>query len=231
MCDKMYIAGKYQASDSMSDLICDNYPLLQVMSRFGIPLGLAERSIDDVCRDNGVDTTTFLAVANLMLRKNSRGYSVNLEGLSIESLMKYIHNSHHFYFNFRLPNIRRDLIKALAESDMSHLIIRYFDDYVSHTREHLRCEEEELFPYINRLLAGDRDKDYSTAIFSQKHDHVDEPLTEFKNVIIRYYSGDSSYEIMSVINDLLNCAADLMAHTMVEDKLLIPLVRRMEEEL
>lgn len=229
MSEDMYISGKYQASDSMSVLIRDNYSLLQVMSRFGIPLGLADRSIGNVCRDNDVDVSTFLAVVNLMLHKNNRSYKVRLEDLSLDDLMKYIRNSHVFYINFRLPNIRKDLIEALGQNDMAHLIIRYFDDYVSHIEEHLRYEEKELFPYINSLRSGELPSNYSVDLFSAKHDHIDEPLTEFKNVIIKYYSGDSSYQMMSVINDLLNCAADLLSHNMVEDKLLVPLIRKMEE--
>ena len=30
---------KYRSTDKMSDLICDNYSLLMVMSRFGLSLG------------------------------------------------------------------------------------------------------------------------------------------------------------------------------------------------
>ncbi len=228
MCDDMYVAGKYQASDSMSALISDNYPLLQVMSRFGIPLGLADKTIGEVCAANSVDTATFLAVANLMLHQNNRAYKIDFEGLSLADLMKYIRNSHIFYLDFRLPNIRKNLIDALSSSDMAMLIVRYFDDYVSHIKEHLRYEEERLFPYINHLIKGEEDE-FSIDIFSEKHDHIDEPLTEFKNVIIKYYSGDSSYEIMSVIHDLLSCAADLLSHNMVEDRLLVPMIRQIEE--
>ncbi len=34
---------KYKPSDKMIDLISDNYSLLQVMSRFGLSLGLVTR--------------------------------------------------------------------------------------------------------------------------------------------------------------------------------------------
>ncbi len=224
----MYIVGKYQDTDSMAALISDNYPLLQVMSRFGIPLGLAERTIGEVCAENKIDSTTFLAVVNLMLHPNDYTYQVSLEGLKMEDLMKYIRNSHIFYLNFRLPNIRKNLINALEKSDISHLIVRYFDDYVSHIKEHLNYEEESLFPYIKHLMNGEAD-DYSVERFVEKHDHIDEPLTEFKNVIIKYYSGESSYEILSVIHDLLSCANDLLSHNLVEDRLLVPMIRKMEE--
>ena len=39
----------------MSDLICENYPMVLVMSRFGIALGFGEKNIGEVCRQNGVD--------------------------------------------------------------------------------------------------------------------------------------------------------------------------------
>ena len=46
---------KYRATDKMSDLICDNYSLLMVMSRFGLSLGFGDKSVKDVCEAQGVD--------------------------------------------------------------------------------------------------------------------------------------------------------------------------------
>ena len=49
----MYKNGKYRETDKMSDLICENYPMVLVMSRFGIALGFGEKNIGEVCRQNG----------------------------------------------------------------------------------------------------------------------------------------------------------------------------------
>ena len=51
----------------MSYLICDNYTLLQVMSRFDLSLGFGDKTVQEVCRENGVDCRTFLAVVNFMI--------------------------------------------------------------------------------------------------------------------------------------------------------------------
>ena len=40
----MYKNGMYRETDKMSDLICENYPMVLVMSRFGIALGFGEIS-------------------------------------------------------------------------------------------------------------------------------------------------------------------------------------------
>ena len=40
----MYKLGAYNQNNRMSDLVCDNYPVLLVMSRFGIALGFGDKS-------------------------------------------------------------------------------------------------------------------------------------------------------------------------------------------
>lgn len=40
----MYKKGLYKETDKMSDLICENYPMVLVMSRFGIALGFGEKA-------------------------------------------------------------------------------------------------------------------------------------------------------------------------------------------
>ena len=62
---------KYRATDKMSDLICDNYSLLMVMSRFGLSLGFGDKTVRDVCEAQGVDCNTFLAVATSSPRANA----------------------------------------------------------------------------------------------------------------------------------------------------------------
>ena len=57
---------RYRATDKMSDLICDNYSLLMVMSRFGLSLGFGDKRVKDVCGAQHVDYRTFLAVANFI---------------------------------------------------------------------------------------------------------------------------------------------------------------------
>ena len=56
----MYKNGMYRETDKMSDLICENYPIVLVMSRFGIALGIGAKNIGELYRQNVVDAWTFL---------------------------------------------------------------------------------------------------------------------------------------------------------------------------
>ncbi len=229
MSENMYIKGKYRSVDSMAQLICDDYAMLLVMSRFKISLGFADKSIEQVCSENSVDCNTFLAVVNL-LRGSDSGYRPSLDGISISGLVEYLRCSHDYYLNYRLPKIRRKLLSVLSDDKISTLLIRYFDDYVLHIQEHLRYEEEELFPYIDKLTTCSPTDGYSVEQFCKTHDHIDEPLTEFKDVIIKYYNAPNSQDVVNIIHDLLSCAQDLSQHNLVEDSLLVPLIRKIEED-
>lgn len=48
----------YCTTDKLSDIICDNYSLLQVMSRFGLPLGFADNTVEEWCEAKKVSPCT-----------------------------------------------------------------------------------------------------------------------------------------------------------------------------
>ena len=93
----------------MSDLICKNYALLQVLSRFGVSLGFGDKTVDEVCRMNGVDCSTFLAIVNFLTEDHNR-VEDHLKDISVTALMDYLQSAHTYFLDFQLPAIRKKLI-------------------------------------------------------------------------------------------------------------------------
>lgn len=228
----MYWVGTYKADDLMSDLICADYPMLLVLSRFGIPLGFGDKSIEEVCSLNGVDTETFLAIVNLLSADEETPFSVKPANISIAAVVSYLRNSHNYFLNFRLPLIKRKLVEAVDYSegnDIAMVIIRYFDEYVAEVRKHMQYEEETVFPYVEALLVDDAASDgYNIGIFGKQHDKVEAKLSELKNIIIKYYPAKSSNELNSVLFDIFACADDLASHNKIEDCLFVPAIKELE---
>ena len=154
----MYKLGKYKPTDRMCDLVEENYSVLLVMSRFGIALGFGESTVDEVCRTNGVDTATFLALVNL--RPDAEPEREDVASVSIVSFLHYLHNSHDYFLEFRLPAIRRKLAEAIGggDDDISFVIFKFFDEYAAEVRRHMMYEEQTVFPYVRSLLEGMENK-------------------------------------------------------------------------
>lgn len=224
----------YSPTDKMSDIICDNYSLLQVMSRFGLPLGFGDYSVEEVCKSSQVDCNTFLAVANFINKGHSRS-SFPQTDISVETLMIYLKNAHHYFLDFQLPTIRRKLLEAIdcsTDNEITFLILKFFDVYVQEVRNHMNYEDQYVFTYVDNLLKGQKDENYNIKMFVSHHDHIDEKLTELKNSIIKYYpDSKKAYMMNAVLFDIFNCEKDLVSHNAVEDHLFVPAVLQLEEEV
>lgn len=230
----MYKIGKYKSSDRLFELICDNYPMLLAISRLGIPLGFGDKTIAEVCEDNDVDVNTFLSIVNLLIADEDERDQLNFEfdKLSIDAIIRYLRNSHSYFLDFKLPNIRIKLLEAIdyGSLDLSLVIMRYYDEYVAEVRKHMMYEENTVFPYIDEMMKGAVRSEYNIDVFSKKHDKVELKLSELKNIIIKYYPGASSNELNNALFDIFSCAADLASHNQVEDYLLVPLIREWESK-
>lgn len=229
----MYKTNNYVPTDKMSDLICGNYTLLQVMSRFDFSLGFGDQTVQEVCRANGVDCKTFLAVVNFITEENNR-MADEVQDLSIHALMNYLKQAHHYFLDFQLPTIRRKLIEAIdcsVQNEVAFLILKFFDAYVAEVRKHMDYEDMNVFTYVENLMTGRETGGFRISQFARRHDQIDATLTELKNIIIKYYPAKGNNHLLNaVLFDIFSCEQDLASHCRVEDYLFVPAVLRLEKE-
>lgn len=229
----MHRLGKYTAADRMSDLVCGNYHILLIMSRFGIALGFGDRTVDEVCRRNEVDTATFLAVVNLLY--DDEMTTADCSDISLETFLCYLHNSHDYFLQYRLPDIRRKLMEVLAcgQSEVAEAIMRFFDEYAAEVHKHMMYEEETVFPYVRHLLGGESPTGYDIETFHRRHDQVETKLTELKNILIKYYPAPENCgkEMNGVLFDIFLCESELTSHNDLENRVFIPSVSEVERKI
>jgi regulator of cell morphogenesis and NO signaling len=225
---------RYKDNDKMSDVICDEPALLQMMTRFGIPLGVGDKSVKEICENNNIDTGTFLAVANYT-KQGKEVAEYYAQQISVKALIVYLSRAHAFFLNFQLPAIRRKLLEAIdcsRENEVAFLILKFYDEYMLEVRKHMQHENRKIFTYVNNLIAGTRQEGFEIAMFAKSHEAIDRKLQELKNIIIKYYTRTDGYELLAgVLFDIFNCEADLRVHCALEDDLFIPAVQRLEKEV
>lgn len=220
----------YEADDKMISLIRDNYDLLQSLGSFGISLGFGDKTVQETCEDNNVDTYTFLAVVNYTI--NGYGEFESDEQISVPTLMHYLEASHAYFLDFQLPFIRKELQESLNENDsLAKLILRFYDEYAYEIRRHMMYEQKTLFPYVNTLLEGEPAKDYNVETFSKHHGAADKKLRELKLLIIKYLPQDGLHnnQLTATLHDIYDNEEWLRQHALVEDHIFVPAIRRLEQ--
>ena len=220
----------YEADDKMISLIRDNYDLLQSLGSFGISLGFGDKTVQETCDDNHVDTYTFLAVVNFTI--NGYGDFETDERISVQTLLHYLEASHAYFLDFQLPYIRRELTESLDANDsLAQLILKFYDEYAHEIRRHMQYEQKTLFPYVESLLDGRPGNDYNVETFSKHHGAADKKLRELKLLIIKYLPSDGLHnnQLTATLHDIYDNEAWQRQHALVEDHIIVPAIRRLEQ--
>ena len=211
----------------MRDLIRHNNHLLPVISRFDIAFGFGDSTVRDVCRDNNVDTDTFLNVCNFL-----SGHTYEVADISLPSLMGYLRHAHSSFLEVTLPKIRLHLLEAVnhaATDRVALLFIKFFDDYVAEVRRHMEHENEVSFKYVDALLAGEPVTASPMPEFSVNHPALAAKLNELKDMFIYHYKQRDNDRLSAALFDIMVCERDLTNHFEVENELFVPAVHALEE--
>lgn len=219
---------RYSISDRVRDMIEDNNQILLVLNRFHIPFGFGDRTVGDVCDENGIDTPTFLAVADLI-----SGRRFSADGVKLATLMAYLREAHSYILDFRLPDIRETLISAVHQpslEDVAMHIIKFFDEYMEEVRAHMDYEDSVVFPYIEGLLEGNPGDGFHIADFASKHESVVSKLDELKDIFMQHYCMPNTRLLNRALFNISACGDDLVTHCEIENMLLVPAVESLERD-
>ncbi len=234
----------YEAEDKMIDLISDNYSMLQGLGAFGIRLGFGDKTVSEICNEQGVDCYTFLTVVNFLI--NGYAPKETDDKIAVPTLLDYLRASHRYFLDFQLPSIRKKLEESLgtdtallstvpvaSPTGLPLLILRLYDEYAHDIRLHMKYEEKTLFPYVEALLRGQQMSNYNVDIFAKHHSDITGKFHELKNIIIKYlpHDGLTNNQLTAALYDIYNNEEWLLNHSNVEEVLFVPAIRLLEQRL
>lgn len=227
------VTFKYNRRMKMSDLIDADYRLLLLLARLKFSLGFGDKSIEAVCEQHEFDTDCFLFLANFQSNRSIMNVDEQFNQIPLEPFIHYLNCSHEYFLEKRLPNIRRKLklIFTENEKDLENLVLQFFDNYMDEVNEHMKYEDNTVFPYVRRLLNRPCNDVYSIDIFEERHNDIEEKMADLKRILMKYVSGLKDQTLMTnILMELYQSEEELAAHTFIEDHLIIPRVKNMEEE-
>jgi regulator of cell morphogenesis and NO signaling len=166
----------------------------------------------------------------------------------LQLILDYIKKSHTYYLEVKAPHIEEiieKLIKSAGDSRLKELslINKFFKEYMIELEEHIREEENNVYPYIQSIneafLSGNIDKKHIEAIkvnpikkYEEGHTNIEDKLFDLKNIIIKYLPPVNDYAVSNtLLIELFRLERDLNDHSRIEEKVLVPKVQCIENEI
>lgn len=222
----------YSEKMKAADLISADWNLLSIFERLDIKLGFGEATIAEICLRYNLSTELFLMICNIYSFDNYRPKTEILKKEDLPHILSYLRASHKHYMTNCFPRLHNNIHIMMEEYEEtnSYVLNKFYDDYDSEIKKHFEYEENSVFPYIESLLDRKKENMYKISDFEDNHTNVEEKLNDLKNIIIKYLPGTYTSNIrMKVLNEIFKIENDLRKHTLVENKILIPLVTKIEK--
>lgn len=146
------------SATTVGAIVAEDFRTAEIFAAHGIDFCCGGKTpLDEICREKGLDLATLqqeIAVAKSAPVDRSHNYSA----WALPFLADYIVNTHHAYLNENTAQIAAYAHKIAGVHGAHHPevleIASIFDKIATDMADHLREEEEVLFPAIKRIDAA-----------------------------------------------------------------------------
>ena len=218
-------------NEKIAEMVLNNHFLLLVLERFGINLGLQEKTVENICVEHNINTNIFLAISNLHKNPNEIP-ELNIQIEDIRVIVNYLKNTHEYYKTEVLPKVSEQ-IKSITENnkDLTFILIeRFFEEYKQEVLKHLEYEETKVFPYAMELISGNNKIiDYEIKDYKNHHQDIETKLLDLKNLLIKHLTGKNDQVFRrNLLFELFRFERDLRIHTIIEESILVTAIENLE---
>ena len=224
-----------QPEMKMLDLINQNPNLLLLLEHFKIDFAVADKTVTDICRENNINITVFILISNLYNGFFPEKVKIDSKD-DISLIITFLKNSHNYYQFNKYPEIKeyiQELHDKYQNEDIA-MIEKFFSDYFKEVLEHLEYEDKIAFPYFCSLIDSASEQvetEFSVNEYREHHGDIETKLTDLKNLLLKHIELKNNLSIRrKFLNSLFELEYDLNIHSMIEEKILLPLIDDIEKK-
>ncbi|MBK5194976.1 MAG: response regulator transcription factor, partial [Proteiniphilum sp.] len=192
----------------MADVLTEHNELIPVLNRFGIRLGVGDKTVSDLCIEHHLNIDFILIVLNVYLDETCVP-DASLALFDTGLIADYFHHTVDNYIHELVPNIEKHLNAFIAisgaenkELGMLRLLFLQF--------------KERMTNYLQKVA------DYNEEL-------PDDLLHDLKNILIRHLSKAYNQNLIyAVVFSIHSLEKDLAAHNRLRNKVLRPKLNELD---
>ncbi len=156
-----------------------------------------------------------------------------------EDVMEYLNKSHSAYFDGKMATLEDGLtgLLASADEDGRKIVGKFFAALRDEVARHFAYEENVVFPYVLSLLSSGTGRPTEIAegghtmdTIEGNHGNIMEKLGDLKTIVVKYLPTSCDRKLRNkVLMDIFNLEEDLNRHIMIEDDILLPVMKSVEK--
>ena len=218
------------ANMKLSEVVEEHPSLIPVINRFGIRLGLGDKSVRTLCEEHALDADFLLTILNTFLNEEYFPEQKR-QTFHISQLIDYLTLTNQAYLRYQLPNIERHLGSFIQQSDPGNqslaLLGRFFASFKAELTARIQQDEQEWFPYCRQWTAGAIASPSAEQLQAQQpsEDAIEPLLADLKSIVVKHLTGQFNDNLCyAVFFAICSLEKDIKQHNRIRYRILLPLV-------
>ena len=186
----------------LSQILAQHHILIPIVNRFGIRLGVGDKTIETICDELNLNVDFILTILNVYLDEDYVPENKMVQ-FDLEPVAGYFNETIQNYLHTLVPNIEKHLNAFVAISDSKNeellMLQKVFLQFKQELTEHLEKGLNHLGPYPHELLR------------------------DLKSILIKHVSGNFNQNLCyAVIFSIGSLESDLIIHNRLRNSILKP---------
>lgn len=231
----------FQVNDTVGDVVARYPTLSRVFDEAGIDYCCGgKKTMDEVCRENGLDSHTFLATLEESALVSAGESVADAAAMSLTELTDHIEQTHHTYLRSEFPRLDSMTEKVVSvhgeRNSRLHQIRETLLALITELSNHMMKEEQTLFPMMRQLDASKTTPTFPCGSLANpireiesEHIQAGSALEKLRELADGYTPPDwacNTYRAM--LDALIHLEHDLHLHIHKENNVLFPRTLEME---
>lgn len=213
----------------LCDILSTDPSIITVLNRFGILLGVGDKTITKICQEKELDKVFFTTMLNTFINEEYFPQDV-LCTFSASKIIDYLTKTNNYYQYVQIPNIERHFSYLIAKSDNQNnslsIIQKFFFEVKKELQTRIDDDRDSWFPAVKKLedTIGHVSVSISTYSENNQEDSIEAKINDLLNMFIMHLSGNYDINLAhAVLTAIFALKKDISQNNRIRERILRPL--------
>lgn len=214
------------ADTKLCDTIIEEPSVIPVINRFGISLGVSDKSIESICMEKGIDLTFFITTLNAYINESFYPDKC-FDSFGVAEIIDYLRKTNNSYIQFQLPNIERHFGALISRSDKNNnlpLLLNLYNEVKEEIVKRINNDNK----WFSEILTCVKDISGSISIqieiAPELENSIEDKLSDLINMFVIHLRGEYDANLChAVLFAIISLEKDIKQNNRIRNRILYPI--------
>ena len=215
------------------DIVIKEPSTVTVLNRFGITLGVGDKTVATVCNEHGINPDFLATILNTFINKEYFPERI-IDGFSADEIVSYLSKTNAYYEHYQLPNIERHfqllISKSVPHNNNLGLMLDFFHEVKQELMNRIADDRDRWFP---ELLSKSR----KTSCNAIKEDHdndtdsIEDKIDDLISMMVIHLQGDYDTNLgVAVLFAIVSLKNDITQNNRIRNRIMRPMHEALSQQ-